>query len=95
MISIERLLTIKPEVSKLFVFLRQENELITSKFVEHDILNFVNQQIQENDKDFFAFNHLGHSTLVALVKKNLQWDLLRECYLQVILLIITKLIQSK
>ena len=49
MISIERLLTIKPEVSKLFVFLRQENELITSKFVEHDILNFVNQQIQEND----------------------------------------------
>lgn len=70
MISIERLLTIKPEVSKLFVFLRQENELITSKFVEHDILNFVNQQIQENDKDFFAFNHLGHSTLVALVKKN-------------------------
>lgn len=65
MISIERLLTIKPEVSKLFVFLRQENELITSKFVEHDILNFVNQQIQENDKDFLlsiilVILHLWH-----------------------------------
>lgn len=69
MISIERLITIKQEVSKLFVFLREENELISSKFVEHDILNFVNQQLQENDKDFFAFNKLSHWECVAIVKK--------------------------
>jgi leucyl aminopeptidase len=69
MISIERLITIKPEVSKLFVFVKQENELISSQFVEHDILNFVNQQIQENDKDFFAFNQLSQWLCVAVIKK--------------------------
>ena len=69
MISIERLITIKPEVSKLFVFVKENNELISSKFVEHDILNFVNEQIQENDKDFFAFNQFSHWTMIAVVKK--------------------------
>jgi leucyl aminopeptidase len=69
MISIERLITIKQEVSKLFVFVREENELISSKFVEHDILNFVNQQLQENDKDFFVFNKFSHWECVAIVKK--------------------------
>lgn len=70
MISIERLITIKPEVSKLFVFLKQENELISSKALEPDILNYVNQQIQENDKDFFAFNQFSYWSLVAVVKEN-------------------------
>ncbi len=70
MISIERLITIKPEVSKLFVFLKQENELISSKVLEPDILNYVNQQIQENDKDFFAFNQFSYWSLVAVVKEN-------------------------
>jgi leucyl aminopeptidase len=70
MISIERLITIKPEVSKLFVFLKKENELISSQFVEHDILNFVNQQIQQNDKDFFAFNQFTQWSIVAIVKEN-------------------------
>lgn len=77
MISIERLITIKQEVSKLFVFVREENELISSKFVEHDILNFVNQQLQENDKDFFAFNKLSHWECVAIVKKQ------NDTYLQI------------
>lgn len=70
MISIERLITIKPEVSKLFVFLKQENELISSKALEPDILNYVNQQIQQNDKDFFAFNQFTQWSIVAIVKEN-------------------------
>ena len=32
-------------------------------------MNFVNEQIQENDKDFFAFNQFSHWTMIAVVKK--------------------------
>jgi leucyl aminopeptidase len=80
MISIERLITMKQGVSKLFVFIKDENDVISSKFVEHDILSFVNQQIQENDKDFFAFNQLSQWLCVAVVPKKKDLNLQVEAF---------------
>lgn len=70
----------KQGVSKLFVFIKDENDVISSKFVEHDILSFVNQQIQENDKDFFAFNQLSQWLCVAVVPKKKDLNLQVEAF---------------
>ena len=70
----------KQGVSKLFVFIKDENEVISSKFVEHDILSFVNQQIQENDKDFFAFNQLSQWLCIAVVPKKKDLNLQIEAF---------------
>ena len=70
----------KQGVSKLFVFIKDENDVISSKFVEHDILSFVNQQIQENDKDFFAFNQLSQWLCVSVVPKKKDLNLQVEAF---------------
>ena len=67
MISIDRLKSLKSEVSSLFVLKRCGHAKLESKILSEDLLDFVNKEAEENDRTFFAFNKLTHWEIVAII----------------------------
>lgn len=82
MISIDKLVVGKANVSTLFVFVRNKGDVVSSKLIDSAKLNFVNRQWQENGRDFFPFNCISHWVLIAIVEKEkdsyFQMEMLRR-----------------
>ena len=58
MITIDKLKSPKADVSALFVLQKDEHGIVDSKFIDAEILNFVNKELKENNRTFFAFNKI-------------------------------------
>lgn len=68
MITIDKLKSPKADVSALFVLQKDEHGIVDSKFIDAEILNFVNKELKENNRTFFAFNKITNWLIVAVVE---------------------------
>lgn len=68
MITIDKLKSPKADVSALFVLQKDEHGIVDSKFIDVEILNFVNKELKENNRTFFAFNKITNWLIVAVVE---------------------------
>ena len=68
MITIDKLKSPKADVSVLFVLQKDEHGIVDSKFIDAEILNFVNKELKENNRTFFAFNKITNWLIVAVVE---------------------------
>lgn len=68
MITIDKLKSPNADVSALFVLQKDEHGIVDSKFIDAEILNFVNKELKENNRTFFAFNKITNWLIVAVVE---------------------------
>lgn len=67
MITIDRLKSPKADVSTLVILHKDKQGMIESKLLDVEILDFVNKELKENNRTFFAFNKISHWLVVAVV----------------------------
>lgn len=68
MIVIDRLKSPKQDLSSLFVLRKEGDSPIDSKLLSEDLMEFVNRELKENNRTFFAFNKISHWEIIALVE---------------------------
>ncbi len=67
MIVIDRLKSPKTGVSALFVLQNNGQDNVHSSLLAEETLDFVNKELKENKRTFFAFNKLTHWEIIAVV----------------------------